>query len=347
MTTCKIVRKFYSQKCRLFFFHVSFNLPRYFSRIIAISAHAAVYKAAEYFKIQLIRVGVDEEGRMKVEEVKKKINKNTILIYASAPSYPHGAIDPIGTLSEIAIAYDCCLHVDACLGGFVLPFLKAEISTIPFDFELAGVTSISVDTHKYGCAQKGSSVVLYSSKELRKFQYTSVMDWTGGLYISPSQPGSRSGGLISQTWAALVHMGVDGYTTVAREIYSAALMLRTEINAIPGLQVIGEDVNMIVAWKSNMNKINIYIVNDILQSKGWQLSVLQAPPALHLCITAANVSCVPQLVTDLRHSVCEVLSLPEGIKGGKAPIYGMAGSVPDRGVVGDLLKDIQDILTTY
>lgn len=307
-----------------------------------------MYKAAEYFKIQLIRVGVDKEGRMRVDEVKKKINKNTILIYTSAPSYPHGAIDPIAALTEIALAYDCCLHVDACLGGFVLPFLKAEISTIIFDFELAGVTSMSVDTHKYGCAQKGSSVVLYSSRELRKFQYTSVMDWTGGLYISPSQPGSRSGGLISQTWAALVHMGIDGYTTVAKEIYAAAVVLRTEINSIPGLQVIGEDINMIVAWKSNMNKINIYIVNDILQSKGWQLSVLQAPPALHLCITAANVSCVPRLVADLRLSVYEVLSLPEGIKGGKAPIYGMAGSVPDRGVVGDLLKDIQDILlSTY
>ena len=120
-----------------------------------------MYKAAEYFKIQLIKVGVDREGRMKVDEVKKKINKNTILIYASAPSYPHGAIDPIAALSEVAITYDCCLHVDACLGGFVLPFLKAEIPTV-FDFELAGVTSMSVDTHKYGCAQKGSSVVLYS-----------------------------------------------------------------------------------------------------------------------------------------------------------------------------------------
>ncbi len=306
-----------------------------------------MYKAAEYFKMQLIKVGVDKEGRMKVDEVKKKINKNTILIYASAPSYPHGAIDPIAALSEVAITYDCCLHVDACLGGFVLPFLKAEIPTV-FDFELAGVTSMSVDTHKYGCAQKGSSVVLYSSRGLRKFQYTSVMDWTGGLYISPSQAGSRSGGLISQTWAALVHMGIEGYTNLAREIYAVAVMLRTHINSIPGLQVLGEDVNMVVAWKSNINKINIYIVNDILQSKGWQLSVLQAPPALHFCITAANVSCVPQLIADLRNSVYEVLSLPEGIKGGKAPIYGMAGSVPDRGVVGDLLKDIQDILlTTY
>jgi sphinganine-1-phosphate aldolase len=143
-------------------------------------------------------------------------------------------------------------------------------------------------------------------------------------------------------------MGIEGYTNLAREIYAAAVMLRTHINSIPGLQVLGEDVNMVVAWKSNINKINIYIVNDILQSKGWQLSVLQAPPALHFCITAANVSCVPQLIADLRNSVYEVLSLPEGIKGGKAPIYGMAGSVPDRGVVGDLLKDIQDILlTTY
>lgn len=304
-----------------------------------------MYKAAEYFNIHLIKVGVDREGRMKVNEVKNKINKNTILIYASAPSYPHGAIDPISSLSELALDYKCCLHVDACLGGFVLPFLRKDIP-VSFDFELEGVTSMSVDTHKYGCAQKGSSVILYSSKELRKFQYTSVMDWTGGLYISPSQPGSRSGGLISQTWAALVHMGVDGYALLARKIYAAALELRAEINSIPGLQVIGEDINMVVAWKSNVDKVNIYVVNDILHSKGWQLSVLQAPPALHLCITAANVSCINKLCSDLRSSVDKVLSMPEGLQGGKAPIYGMAGSVPDRGMVGELLKDIQDILLT-
>jgi sphinganine-1-phosphate aldolase len=129
---------------------------------------------------------VDASGRMSVSEVYKAMTKNTILIYASAPSYPHGTIDPIEELAKIALNWKCCLHVDACLGGFVLPFAKSLKSTkIPsFDFQVQGVTSLSVDTHKYGCAQKGSSIVLYHSNSLRKYQYTSVTEWSGGLYIT-------------------------------------------------------------------------------------------------------------------------------------------------------------------
>jgi sphinganine-1-phosphate aldolase len=313
--------------------------------IVAISAHAAVYKAADYFGIELVRVGVDENFRMDINAVRRAVNGNTILIYASTPGYPHGAVDDVQALAAIAKRRKCCLHVDACLGGFVLPFAS---SIKPFDFRVDGVTSMSVDTHKYGLAQKGSSVVLYNSAALRQYQYTAVMDWSGGLYISPSQAGSRSGGLIAQTWAALMRMGREGYQRVADDVIAGANELRAGLSEIDGLKVLGEDVSMVVAWGSSDPSLNIYTVNDVMVKKGWHLSVLQAPPALHMCLTSANVASVRQLCGDLAAAVKETRALGKGkVDGGKAPIYGLAGGLPDRGTVGDILKDVQDLMLKH
>lgn len=315
-------------------------------RIVSVSAHAAVYKAAEYFKINILRVPTDEHGQMNVASVKRALSRRTILIYASAPTYPHGVIDPIEELSDIALGQRCCLHVDACLGGFILPFLsgrESESHVPKFDFSLAGVTSMSVDTHKYGYAQKGSSVVLYSTSVLRQFQYTSVADWTGGLYISPTPAGSRSGGLIAQTWAAMLHMGREGYSRVAHEIIESAIKLRKAVADTDGLELIGRHATMVVAWRTTDRTNNVYVLNDILSSKGWRLAVLQNPSALHFCITPANISSVDALIDDLKQAVQTSRSLDK-IPGGKAPIYGLAHGLPDRGVVKELLRDIQDLM---
>lgn len=289
---------------------------------------------------------MDTSGRMRVSEVLKAITKNTILIYASAPSYPHGTIDPIEELARIALRYSFCLHVDACLGGFVLPFARhlKSISIPNFDFQIEGVTTISVDTHKYGCAQKGSSVLLYHSNILRQYQYTSVTDWSGGLYISPSQPGSRSGGLIAQTWAALLYNGYNGYQSAAHKILLASKYFREQISNIPGLELLGADVTMVVAWAAKNPKLNIYMINDILSSMGWELSVLHAPPALHLCITSANIGSLPSLIADLRASVADSFEHQNNSSSGMAPIYGLGNALPDRNLVGEMLKEIQDIL---
>lgn len=318
--------------------------------IVAVSAHAAVYKAAEYFNIQIVRVPVDKDFRMDVDATARAIRKNTILIYASAPGYPHGTVDPVEKLGALAKKNGVCLHVDACLGGFVLPFIpSSKQSPLPmFDFRAPGVTSLSVDTHKYGLSQKGSSVVLYASSLLRQYQYTAVMDWSGGLYISPSQPGSRSGGLIAQTWASLLHLGRNGYKVMTEKICSASARLRAGISQIRGLQVLGSDVTMVVAWGSTDPLLDIYVVNDIMITKGWHLSVLHTPAALHMCITPANLERVPELLSDLREAVDEAQnSNDEGISGGKAPIYGLAGALPDRDLVGDILKDVQDLMLKH
>ncbi|KAL8520208.1 hypothetical protein ACS0TY_010935 [Phlomoides rotata] len=179
--------------------------------IIPISAHSAYDKAAQYFKIKLWRVPVGQDFKADVRSIKRHVNRNTILIVGSAPGFPHGIIDPIEELGELASTYGICFHVDLCLGGFVLPFArKLGYPVPPFDFSVQGVTSISVDVHKYGLAPKGTSVVLYRNHEMRKHQFVAVTEWSGGLYVSPTIAGSRPGGLIAGAWAAMMSLGLEG-----------------------------------------------------------------------------------------------------------------------------------------
>ena len=307
-----------------------------------------MYKAADYFNIKLNLIGTDANGRLSVSDLAKSMNKNVILVYASAPGYPHGVIDAVQDIAKIVKTWGCCLHVDACLGGFVLPFAQdssvGDISYAPFDFRVPEVTSMSIDTHKYGCAQKGSSVTLYKTRELRKFQFTAVSSWSGGLYISPSQAGSRSGGLIAQTWAAMMHIGHNGYVAAAESILSASMTLRRDISIIDPLEVIGSDVTMVVAWRSKSKKVDIYVLNDILSEMGWHLSVLHSPPALHMCITSVNVDSLKLLAADVRTAVDRIKSGKYDFKKGKAPIYGMANRMSNTSTIDELLRDIQDVM---
>ena len=311
--------------------------------VVAFSAHAAVYKAAEYFDITLVRVGVDKRTmRMDVDATRRAVTRNTIMIYASAPGYPHGAMDDVEALARVAREKKTCLHVDACLGGFVMPFASEAMGEAfackPFDFRVPGVTSMSVDTHKYGLAQKGSSVVLYASPALRQRQYTAVMDWSGGLYISPSQAGSRSGGLIAQTWAAMVHVGREGYVERARDVLVGAAALRDAIDAIDGLETMGEDVTMVVAWRSTDKEVDVYVLNDVMTKNGWHLSVLHAPPALHYCVTPANVRGVAELAKALAAATAETRALSrggkKGVAGGRRPSTVSPAAYPTAGSSG-------------
>ena len=325
--------------------------------IVAVSAHAAVFKASHYFGVKLVTVAVDSNLQMDVSATRRAVTANTVLIYASVPGFPHGVVDNVPALAKIARDAGCGLHVDACLGGFVLPFAakagwRSANGQLPaFDFRVPGVTSMSVDTHKYGLAQKGSSVLLYATPELRRYQYTAVTEWSGGLYISPSAAGSRPGGLIAQTWASLLHMGEEGFVAAAKRVLFAADQLAVGIARIPGLVVLGKQHTMVVAWKSTDSAVNIYNVNDVMSTPaggGWHLNALQRPPALHFCVTPANADSVPQLLADLARAVAQVKAARKsgggGTKGGKAPIYGLGGSLPDRGAVGDILKLAQDVM---
>lgn len=309
--------------------------------IIPESAHSAYDKAAQYFKIKLWRVPVNKEFQADVKAIKKYINKNTILIVGSAPGFPHGIIDPIEELGELALSYRICLHVDLCLGGFVLPFArKLGYPIPPFDFSVQGVTSISADVHKYGLAPKGTSIVLYRNHEIRKHQFVAVTEWSGGLYVSPTIAGSRPGSLIAGAWAAMLSLGQEGYLEHTREIMEASKRLQNGVKQIPELFVIGRPDMTIVAFGSNV--IDIFEVNDLLSSKGWHLNPLQRPNSIHICVTLQHVPIVDDFLKDLTDSVQIVKQNPGPISGGLAPIYGAAGKIPDRGMVNELLVDYMD-----
>ncbi|WP_426751205.1 pyridoxal phosphate-dependent decarboxylase family protein [Myxococcus sp. Y35] len=307
------------------------------------SAHPAFDKAAHYFGIKMVRVPVGPDYRADVAAMRKAINRNTIVLIGSAPGFPHGVIDPIEALSELARKKRIGFHTDACLGGFVLPFArKLDYDVPPFDFRLPGVTSMSVDTHKFGYAAKGSSVVLYRGTELRSFQYFTATDWPGGIYFSPTFSGSRPGALIASAWAALVSMGEQGYLDATRSILETAATIKQGIRAIPELHVLGDPL-FVIAFGSE--SLDIYKVMERMSEHGWNLNGLHKPSAVHLCVTLRHTQpgVAEQFLTDLRDAVEHVKAHP-GEKGTMAPVYGMAASVPFRGLVSDLLKKYMDLL---
>ncbi|MBL8021726.1 MAG: aminotransferase class V-fold PLP-dependent enzyme [Leptospirales bacterium] len=311
--------------------------------VVPVTAHAAFDKAAKYFKIKLIRVPVGPDFRVDIAAMKRAANRNTIAMVGSAPSFPHGAIDPIRELSEFARQRGIGFHTDACLGGFVLPFArKLGYHVPPFDFSLPGVTSMSADTHKFGYAAKGTSVVLYRGEELRSYQYYTVTDWPGGLYFSPTFAGSRPGGLIAACWAAMLSFGEEGYLEAAKSILQTSHFIKSEIQKMPELHLMG-DPSFVIAFGSDT--LDIYKVMDFLTKRHWNLNGLHKPSCLHICVTLRHTKpgVAKRFIKDLRDAVAHVVKNP-GESGGMAPVYGMAATLPVRSLIGDLLKKYMDVL---
>jgi glutamate/tyrosine decarboxylase-like PLP-dependent enzyme len=307
------------------------------------SAHPAFDKAAHYFGVKMVRVPVGPDYRADVAATRKALNRNTIVLVGSAPGFPHGVIDPIEALSELARKKRIGFHTDACLGGFVLPFARKLGYDVPaFDFRLPGVTSMSVDTHKFGYAAKGSSVVLYRGTALRSHQYFTATDWPGGIYFSPTFSGSRPGALIASAWASMVSMGEQGYLEATRRILEAATTLKQGIHAIPELHVLGDPLFVIAFGSASLD---VFKVMERMGERGWNLNGLHKPAAVHLCVTLRHTQpgVAERFLEDLRAAVEHVKAHP-GEKGTMAPVYGMAASVPFRGMVSDLLKKYMDLL---
>jgi sphinganine-1-phosphate aldolase len=311
--------------------------------IVPTTAHAAFDKAAQYFNIKMIRVPVDVKMQADVAATRKAITRNTMVIVGSAPSFPHGVIDPIVELSELARERGIGFHTDACLGGFILPWaVKLGYQVPPFDFRLPGVTSISADTHKYGYASKGSSVILYRGEELRHYQYYTTTDWPGGLYLSPTFAGSRPGALSAACWAAMVSLGEQGYLDAAKRILETTTSIKKEIEKIPDLHLIGDSL-FVVAFGSKT--LDIYSILDEMSKRHWSLNGLQSPAAVHLCVTLRHTTpgVADKFIADLNASVDYVRAHPE-TRGEMGTVYGMTASVPLRGIVGDFLKRYIDLL---
>jgi len=309
--------------------------------VAPVTAHAAFDKAAQYFKIKLRKVPVDSSFRADVGAVKKAINNNTVVVIGSAPAFPHGVVDPIEEMSEIARAKKIPFHTDACLGGFILPFARKLGYKVPkFDFNLPGVTSISVDTHKYGYAAKGTSVILYRNAKIRHHQFFTVTNWPGGMYFSPTFAGSRPGGLSAAAWAALVSIGEKGYLEAAKRILETADYIKKEIVKIPELKLLG-DALYVIAFASD--SLDIYKVMEYMTHKGYSLNGLHRPACVHIALTLrhAEPGVKERFIDDLKAAVLHVKANPSE-KGSSAPIYGMAATLPVRSVVGDILKTYMD-----
>jgi len=254
--------------------------------IVPVTAHVAIAKAAHYLGVEVVPAPVTDEFVVDVDAVRSLITPRTVALFGSAGTYPHGLIDPIEALAELALEHEIGLHVDGCLGGLILPWGERLGVDLPlWDFRVEGVTSISADTHKYGYAPKGTGVMLYANRELRRRQYFKASDWPGGLYASPGIAGSRSGGLIAATWAALVTLGEQGYLEIAAEIFRTGAEIRAAVEALPELRVFG-DPTFCIAFGSD--ELDIYHVNDALKQSGWRMNSLQLPPGLHFCVTLPN-----------------------------------------------------------
>ncbi len=311
--------------------------------ILPVTAHAAFDKASQYFRIKAIKVPVGEDMRARVKAVKRAINRNTAVIVGSAPAFPHGVVDPIEELSELARQRGIGFHTDACLGGFVLPWAeKLGYPVPPFDFRLPGVTSISADTHKYGYAAKGTSVVMYRSQDLLHHQFYKSTDWPGGLYFSPTFAGSRPGALSAACWASLLSVGEQGYLDATRAIMEAATTIKQGIGTIPQLRVLGDPL-WVIAFASD--ELDIYRVMEQMTHKGWSLNGLHRPACVHIAVTLRHtqLGVAERFVQDLRDSAAYVEAHPSE-QGSTAPVYGMAASMPVRGLVADMLERYMDLL---
>ncbi|SNX84798.1 probable sphingosine-1-phosphate lyase [Melanopsichium pennsylvanicum] len=316
--------------------------------IVSVSAHAAFDKAGDYFGIRVHHMPVDPITRkVQVGRVARAINSNTIGLVGSAPNFPDGVIDDISNLAKLAKRHNILLHVDCCLGSFLVPFLdKAGFETEPFDFRIDGVTSISCDTHKYGFGPKGLSTILYRTPELRRFQYYVKTDWPGGIYATPTLSGSRPGSLIAGTWAAMMKMGLSGYTQSCRDIVGAAneIRIRTE-REIPELFVLGKPIVSVIAFGSAAANVSIYDVGDHMSKKGWHMNGLGGDiAAIHIAVTRLTIAVVGELIGDLKEAVRLARGSFRGNKGSMATLYGLGSGVSGTAIVGQLATRFVDTL---
>ncbi len=337
----KCYRDYFLSKRKLIKGIHNFMMPE---MILPASAHPAFRKAAHYFGIKVVKAPLDKNFRVDVKKVKKLINFNTMLIVGSAPCYPYGVIDPIEDLGKLAQKKGIPLHVDACVGGFFLPFVEALGYPIPpFDFRVEGVTSISADIHKYGYAAKGASVILYRSMDIMKHQFFIDDDWCGGIYISPSLQGTKPGGAIAAAWAALRSVGREGYMKNAKLIMELTKKMIVGINNIDGIEVMGEPEACLVGFQSSDNRtVNIFVVGDLMEKKGWHIDRQQNPNSLHVSLNPTHIIAVDDYLRDLAECVDYAKNHPELKNEGNAAMYGMVAKIPARGMIRNELMKLME-----
>ncbi|XP_015439311.1 PREDICTED: sphingosine-1-phosphate lyase [Dufourea novaeangliae] len=310
---------------------------KYPEMVMPVTAHSAFEKAAQYLKIRIRVVPVNPHSyTVSIKDMERAISRNTIMLIGSTPNFPYGTMDNIEAISELGVKYNIPVHVDACLGGFLICFMSdAGLEVPPFDFKLPGVTSISADTHKYGYAPKGSSIILYRNKKYRHHQYTVSTDWPGGIYGSPTINGSRAGGIIASCWATMMYFGYDGYLDATKKIIETTKYIERKLRTLDGIFIFGTPATSVIALGSK--DFNIYKLSEALNAKGWNLNTLQFPSGIHLCVTYVHTQAgvADQFLNDVKTELGLILQNPEVPVEGKLAMYGMTQTIPDRSIISD------------
>ena len=273
--------------------------------VLPTSAHAAFEKACYYFGLESRRVAVRADWRADVEAMSQSIDENTVLIVGSAPQYPQGVVDPITEIAALARARNINCHVDACMGGVTLTFLERLGEEIPlWDFRVEGVTSISVDLHKYGYASKGASVILHRNRQLRSYQTFTTDNWLGGFYGSSGVLGTKSGGPMAAAWAVMNYLGDEGYLRLTESARSTTRQLAQAIQGIDGLQLRAIPDSTLLSFGAQ--GFDVFAVADELASHGWYVDRQAPPDSLHCTVNAVHHQVIEEFIVDLRHAVAKV-----------------------------------------
>lgn len=287
--------------------------------VIPETAHPAFLKACHYLGLKAVIVPVGDDKRADAMAMQDAITGRTILMVGSAPCYPYGVVDPVREIGQIAVKHKLLFHVDACMGGFMLPFLEELGYPVPgFDFRIKGVTSISLDAHKYGYSPKGVSIILYKNRKLRREQFFVHADWSGGIFASTTFMGTKSGGPLAGCWAVMNHLGRDGYQTIAREVMRTTTGIMEGIEKHESLHIIGRPDMSVVAFTSDNG--DIFNIGDALSSRGWHLDRLQFPDALHLTVTQLNIGKDEEFLKDLDEIMENKPSLNQEYKATKSSV---------------------------
>ncbi|MEI7966679.1 MAG: aminotransferase class V-fold PLP-dependent enzyme [Actinomycetota bacterium] len=277
--------------------------------VLPTSAHAAFDKAAAYFGVELRRVDVLPNWRADVAAMAERIDKNTILIVGSAPQYPQGVIDDIPALGSLAQRQNINCHVDACMGGVSLAYLSRLGHQIPpWNLQVDGITSISVDLHKFGYTSKGASVIMYANKRLRSYQGFFTDQWLGGVYASSGMLGTKSGGAIAAAWAVMHYLGDDGYLRLTQSARVATEKLAHHISGHPHLSLLAQPDALLLPFIANdPQRLNVYAVADEMWKRGWYIDRQEPPQSLHCTINAVHESVIDAMIVDLDECIAIVL----------------------------------------
>ncbi|MFQ5513937.1 MAG: pyridoxal phosphate-dependent decarboxylase family protein [Myxococcota bacterium] len=273
--------------------------------LVPFSAHPAFAKAGVYLGLELVPVPLASDLRADVAAAERLINERTVLLVGSAPCYPFGLVDPIPELASLALERGISFHTDACVGGFLLPFLeKLSLSVPPWDFRVPGVTTISADVHKYGYCTKGASVILHRTRQsLHEHQLFVYDRWPGGLYGSLAMAGARPAAPIAAAWAVMNFLGEEGYLDLTRELRHTSAALREGIAAIPGLELVGDPQLSLFAFTSRDERVDIFGVGDVMDDRGWHLDRQGSPDALHMMVSPQHSRIVSRFLEDLSEAV--------------------------------------------